>query len=1025
MTLFVVYHSWWWLAVLCATCCFSFDVVRADTTVDATVVGQYRKSQAGSGEWMAVALSANGEIGIAIRSGHGFYKSTDFSQTWTQLSNALQEVSFYNVACNADCSRIYSTALPYGFYYSEDSGKSWINNTDALPPSQFLELAASGSGQYIHVAGTNTALYSSSDSGVTFTISASFAQATRSWSSISCSSDGRVVVATIAASVNGGIFISQNYGNTYDAVNSLPDYFSDATVSYDGQTMFAVQGYYAKGGLWKSTDGGGTWSIPENVPNTTFNTVVANAGSQDIPGGQYIVLVSIVYNAPEPPMYASWGSVDFGENWSYVEGSYLPIIDLASSTSGYLVSAVSNFENIYTYTPGCPTGYDHVPYDAEGFDYCQACGPGYYTEVRPDTDYANAIDGMNPDANVVYDVCIGCPIGTVSTSTAAGGEASCTMCPYPTSTPHTGCGECSAIWLNVNPIVQLFLFTALGIWLVIVIVVYSQDESSVTLESSKHHYGELESGVAATETETDQAMTAQYKSRYVAIFLILGPALLDFLTDVAYLLTSRFYDTAMFVVLVLFFLHPVPMFIHRVYKVGAWYPAIIDQIWWLGYSTTVADAERATVDESGHGSDSGGGGDVDVSADHIPYPTMTFGPTTRRFVLIISIDAHDNLVGLGLELLTWLVAVVGQVLTLIFLPMFVIVWFLIGCLFQMTKTITMTRMWDLWFRVWTNSDTFRDIGGGGVDTHMLNYALLAQFVLETLPNIVIQPVNNTLLGSWLTSSIAILSFCMSCFMLANVLYKYAYYSVLVRERTRMQHIPIDKTVKISVKVFSFAVDWTILDAKLDPYRIVTRGTYKGKGSQDQSGSGCKPLLADCEDADNDDENRNLVKTNSAGAFVVAPNAQPKKPLHQQHQPQVLSQSVSDLHDNANAAAVAVAVAITAPESNLPATATTFFAPPSRNGSPGGTLTSVAIPHECICPISHQLMTDPVICPDGYTYNRSHLVEYLNAHGNCSPITKLPLDGNGPPVLIPNRAILALIQRHNSNNNSNNNDHNTW
>lgn len=39
-----------------------------------------------------------------------------------------------------------------------------------------------------------------------------------------------------------------------------------------------------------------------------------------------------------------------------------------------------------------------------------------------------------------------------------------------------------------------------------------------------------------------------------------------------------------------------------------------------------------------------------------------------------------------------------------------------------------------------------------------------------------------------------------------------------------------------------------------------------------------------------------------------------------------------------------------------------------------------------CPITGIVMTDPVIFPDGYTYERSAIEEWLKKHGN-SPYTR--------------------------------------
>lgn len=74
-----------------------------------------------------------------------------------------------------------------------------------------------------------------------------------------------------------------------------------------------------------------------------------------------------------------------------------------------------------------------------------------------------------------------------------------------------------------------------------------------------------------------------------------------------------------------------------------------------------------------------------------------------------------------------------------------------------------------------------------------------------------------------------------------------------------------------------------------------------------------------------------------------------------------------------------------------------------------------IPQEFICPITFSIMDDPVICEDGYTYERSAILQVPNS---ISPITRQYINKNN---LIPNRAIKDSIQRfkelHGSNSNN--------
>lgn len=66
--------------------------------------------------------------------------------------------------------------------------------------------------------------------------------------------------------------------------------------------------------------------------------------------------------------------------------------------------------------------------------------------------------------------------------------------------------------------------------------------------------------------------------------------------------------------------------------------------------------------------------------------------------------------------------------------------------------------------------------------------------------------------------------------------------------------------------------------------------------------------------------------------------------------------------------------------------------------------SLIIPEEYLCPISWDLMTDPVILSDGYTYDKSS-IKYIK--NSLSPITRLPINKKKP---IPNRLIKTFIDK---------------
>lgn len=74
-----------------------------------------------------------------------------------------------------------------------------------------------------------------------------------------------------------------------------------------------------------------------------------------------------------------------------------------------------------------------------------------------------------------------------------------------------------------------------------------------------------------------------------------------------------------------------------------------------------------------------------------------------------------------------------------------------------------------------------------------------------------------------------------------------------------------------------------------------------------------------------------------------------------------------------------------------------------------------IPNEFLCPISMDIMFDPIICDDGYTYDRKSILALKNL---ISPFTRKPIDKN---KIFPNRILKDIIDKFlkdNSNNISN-------
>ncbi|KAM7265108.1 hypothetical protein ACFE04_002791 [Oxalis oulophora] len=73
------------------------------------------------------------------------------------------------------------------------------------------------------------------------------------------------------------------------------------------------------------------------------------------------------------------------------------------------------------------------------------------------------------------------------------------------------------------------------------------------------------------------------------------------------------------------------------------------------------------------------------------------------------------------------------------------------------------------------------------------------------------------------------------------------------------------------------------------------------------------------------------------------------------------------------------------------------------------MSSISLPDDFKCPISLEIMSDPVILPSGHTFDRSSIQRWLDSGHRSCPITKLPLPEH--PCLIPNHALRSMISNY--------------
>jgi hypothetical protein len=79
---------------------------------------------------------------------------------------------------------------------------------------------------------------------------------------------------------------------------------------------------------------------------------------------------------------------------------------------------------------------------------------------------------------------------------------------------------------------------------------------------------------------------------------------------------------------------------------------------------------------------------------------------------------------------------------------------------------------------------------------------------------------------------------------------------------------------------------------------------------------------------------------------------------------------------------------------------------SGAAGPSGASVAAEVPDEYICPITAEIMTDPVTTLDGFTYERAAITEWLRTK-DTSPKTGATLESK---ALIPIHSLRSVIRR---------------
>jgi hypothetical protein len=221
------------------------------------------------------------------------------------------------------------------------------------------------------------------------------------------------------------------------------------------------------------------------------------------------------------------------------------------------------------------------------------------------------------------------------------------------------------------------------------------------------------------------------------------------MTDLAFIVTTKFNNTVVFYCCIFFYVISNVAFLFRLYAKGYWYRCFYASFYdWrdLLFLRVAADGRPARGKQP------------------ITVPAFITGPILRTvlytllWAVMIALQIASPLLYLGYMLCHF-----G----------FILFWLFVGFFLFQTKVVAIKEVDNFWLLVWTGELVEPEVGQA-VDMDILNQSIFFEFLLETLPQIVIQ-IYVQLKVQGRLSTIGYVSSFMSFFIMFNGVYRFGYY----------------------------------------------------------------------------------------------------------------------------------------------------------------------------------------------------------------------------------------------------------
>jgi len=253
----------------------------------------------GIGGWSGVSCSmaSNSPVIIAVGA-NGVFRTTDNGNSWSHVGTAL--FSSYdrviNISSSAD-GQVHvalaekvttsgtSSSVSHGVFYSNDSGNTWAQSTGIPVTASIQSGVVSSDGNLAFIAVSNDGIYGSTDRGNSWkksnivlpgsTQTSTISIPNGNWQWITGTSDLKTMMICAQKDTGkiGNIYVSSNYGRTWNLTNAINVGWQAMACSRDGDFFYAVDG--DQGAVWVSTccDPTQFWTLSKTVANARFSSV--------------------------------------------------------------------------------------------------------------------------------------------------------------------------------------------------------------------------------------------------------------------------------------------------------------------------------------------------------------------------------------------------------------------------------------------------------------------------------------------------------------------------------------------------------------------------------------------------------------------------------------------------------------------------------------------------------------------------------------------------------------------------------